>query len=173
MSARLTRLAAAIATTLVAALALALPVAAPASAYTSDGGAEVSDTTPAPGAPVTVSGSGFGAGTTVTVVMYSTPVELGTAVADAAGQVSLGVTIPSSVAPGSSHRIELQGVDADGNPRTVTQAITIAGGSSSGGASLAQTGATLIPILVGASLLVVVGGLLVATGRLRRPARQQ
>jgi hypothetical protein len=139
---------------------------APAAAqpYESAGAPVLSTTSPAPGEAVEVAGGGFRDGSRVRAVIFSDPVVLGTARADAAGEVAIDVTIPESFAAGSEHRIELQGVDPDGEVRILSRRITLAGGS----ATLPFTGAAFVPALGLAGVLLVVGGVLLATRRVRR-----
>jgi len=137
-------------------------------AYAPDGSPSLSTSSPAPGEALAVSGDGFRSGSLVRVVIFSEPVVLGTARADAAGQVALNVKIPSSFAPGSDHRVELQGVDSSGEVRILSREITLAGGT---GNTLASTGAVLLPIVGLGAVLLVAGGALVFSGRNRRTAR--
>jgi LPXTG-motif cell wall-anchored protein len=140
-------------------MALAAPPYSPAGAPT------LSTASPAPGGTVSVAGSGFRSGSRVRAVIFSEPVVLGTARANAAGEAAIAVTIPESFAPGSEHRLELQGVDPDGEVRILSRSITLAGGARG---VLPFTGAAFVPALGLAGLLLVGGGLLVATRRARR-----
>lgn len=54
-----------------------------------------------PGGTVNVTGGGFVPGENVPVVLYSSPVVLTTAVADAAGSISTDVVIPADTAAGT------------------------------------------------------------------------
>lgn len=147
-------------------LALTLPATAHAQpAYTPSGSPVLSTASPEPGGALAVGGGGFGGGSVVRVVMYSEPVVLGTATADAAGEVSIDVKVPSSFEPGSDHRVELQGVDPSGEVRVLTQAVTIAGG---GVDVLANTGVAVVPLVAVSGGLLLLGGALVATGRIGR-----
>ena len=85
----------------------------------------VSDTSVAPGGSITFKGGGFAPNSVVTITLHSTPVELGTTNADAQGNFSVQVVIPSDTEPGA-HTLEAAGVDPNGNPLTVSQAITVA-----------------------------------------------
>jgi len=146
-------------------LLVLFPGAALAAVYAPAGSPSLSTSSPAPGAAVTIAGDGFRTGSLVRVVVFSEPVVLGTARADAAGQIALDVKIPSSFAPGSEHRVELQGVDPSGEVRILSREITLAGGS---GNLLASTGAVLLPVVGLGAVLLVVGGALVFSGRSRR-----
>jgi hypothetical protein len=66
----------------------------------------VTQTVVLPGGEITVGGGGFVPGHIVTLTLHSTPVDLGTAVADARGIVSAEVAIPESVTTGM-HRITI------------------------------------------------------------------
>lgn len=130
--------------------------------YAPDGAPSLSTSSPAPGTSLSVSGDGFRAGSQVRVVMFSDPVVLGTAKANAAGEAKLEVKIPASFAAGSEHRIEIQGVDSSGEVRVLSQKVTLGGGN---GGVLAETGAVLVPVAATGLLLLIVGGALVASGR--------
>jgi hypothetical protein len=147
-------------------VALMLPATANAQpAYASAGSPTLSTTSPAPGGALAVAGDGFAGGSVVRVVMYSEPVVLGTATADAAGEVSIDVKVPSTFEPGAEHRVELQGVDSSGAVRVLSQVVTLAGG---GDDVLARTGVAVVPLVAVAGGLLVLGGALVATGRVGR-----
>lgn len=75
----------------------------------------VSTALAAAGSNVEVAGSGFRASSTVELTLYSEPVDLGTVPVDVAGSFAATVTIPASVPPGS-HRLEVAGIAADGQP---------------------------------------------------------
>ena len=133
--------------------------------YAPAGAPSLSTASPAPGGAVEVAGGGFRSGSRVRAVIFSEPVVLGTARANAAGEVAIDVTIPESFAAGSEHRVELQGVDPDGEVRILSRSITLAGGDRG---VLPFTGAAFVPALGLAGLLLVVGGILLATRRARR-----
>jgi hypothetical protein len=147
-------------------LTLAVPGMALAQPYSPAGAPSLSTGSPAPGGAVEVAGGGFRSGSRVRVVIFSDPVVLGTARANAAGEVAIDVTVPESFAAGSEHRIELQGVGPDGEVRVLSRRITLAGGDRG---VLPFTGAAyFVPALGLAGLLLVVGGVVVATNRARR-----
>jgi hypothetical protein len=147
-------------------LTLAVPGMALAQPYSPAGAPALSTGSPAPGGAVEVAGGGFRSGSRVRVVIFSDPVVLGTARANAAGEVAIDVNIPESFAAGSEHRIELQGVGPDGEVRVLSRRITLAGGDRG---VLPFTGAAyFVPALGLAGLLLVVGGVIVATNRVRR-----
>jgi hypothetical protein len=149
-------------------LAVAAMAHAASSPYAPAGSPTLSTTSPAPGGAVEVAGGGFRDGSRVRAVIFSDPVVLGTARANAAGEVAIDVTIPESFAAGSEHRIELQGVDPDGEVRILSRRITLAGG---GQGVLPFTGAAFfVPALVLTGLFLVGGGVLLATSRARRGA---
>ena len=114
-----------------------------------------------------MAGDGFKSGSTVQVVIYSDPVNLGSGTASAAGEVSLNVTIPESFAPGSTHTIQLQGVDPAGAVRVLSQEVTIADKDG----ELAYTGATVLPIIGGGLVLLIAGGFLLVRTRRGATAR--
>jgi 5'-nucleotidase len=102
------------------------------------------------------------AGERVYGFLYSTPTSLGSFVVDAAGNIQ--VMIPANT-PAGAHRIAIQ--DASGAvigwaDITVNASTTAGGGSG----SLAQTGSEIAPLLIGAMLLLTLGGAFVlARGR--------
>ncbi|WP_308797462.1 HtaA domain-containing protein [Agromyces silvae] len=61
-----------------------------------------------PGATLTFSGSGYRLGEAVTATVFSEPIVVGTATADASGSVAFSWTVPAGFAPGD-HRVELSG----------------------------------------------------------------
>ena len=87
----------------------------------------------APGADLTVSGDGFEPGETVALELHSTPVSLGTAVADADGALSVTVTIPADAELGA-HVVAASGA-ASGVQRegAITVALADAGNGSGNG----------------------------------------
>jgi hypothetical protein len=141
-----------------------------ASPYAPDGDLAVSTVSPVPGGTITVAGDGFAADSQVRVVIFSEPVVLGTTTADASGQAELSVQIPSSFAPGSTHTLEMQGVDPSGDVRVLSQTITLdAAGGDSGDDTfgLAYTG------LAGPGLALLAGGLLLGGTALVLLARRR
>ncbi|HEX4869024.1 MAG TPA: hypothetical protein VFV32_15535, partial [Acidimicrobiales bacterium] len=87
-------------------------------------GATVTITRAEPGQPITIRVQVFAPGTTVDFTLFSAPVHLGSAVADANGVATLTFTVPENTAPGT-HTIEATGIGADGRPLTVRQTITV------------------------------------------------
>jgi hypothetical protein len=104
----------------------------------------VSEETVAPGGTITFSGGGFKANSTITITVYSTPVELGTSVTDSSGNFSVDVTLPSDLEPGT-HRLEASGVDPSGNPLVVSQTITVSTDSEVLGATQTPTPSGSLP----------------------------
>lgn len=154
----------------VAGAIVAVPVTVAAAAHAapySTAPATVSDSTPAPGEGVTVTGSGFAPNSSVTVEIHSTVVTLATVTADANGTASAAVTIPTGLAPGSSHSIQLIGVDPTGARQTVIVPIVVAGGSS----SLPFTGANAVALAATSAGLIGLGSFVTFTGRRKKAAR--
>lgn len=147
---------------------LSLAAHAQEGAYAPADQPQLSTSSPAPGGDLKVSGGGFGQGTPVRVVIFSEPVLLGTATADAAGEVSLDVSIPANFEPGSQHRIELQGTDPSGEPRVISRAVTLAGGDQG---VLPFTGAAVGSLIALGGGILVLGGIMVAKGRGRHTVR--
>ncbi|WP_433043525.1 fibronectin type III domain-containing protein [Dactylosporangium sp. CS-033363] len=124
--------------------------------------------TTAPGAQLTVIGTGFAAYSTVSVILYSTPQSLGTAVTDASGNFSKAVTVPASLAAGA-HTLVAQGVAPDGTARAMKLAVTVPAARSGG--SLPVTGDPVGPV-AGAGLLALFGGAVLLWSARRRPGRR-
>jgi hypothetical protein len=114
------------------------------------------------GQKVTLTGSGYAPNSTVTLVVYSSPVTLGTVVADANGNFSVEVTVPANLANGT-HYLVATGVDAQGNTRNLVITVTVSGGV----ATLATTGFDAVPVAVGGALVLLVGGGLLVGARRR------
>lgn len=130
-------------------------------------------TTAVPNQDIIVIGTGFAAYSTATIVIYSSPIVLGTATTDGAGNFTKPVTIPATLAVGR-HTMIAAGVDPQGAPHSLKLAVTLAAaGSGSGGgssSSLAVTGqATDLLFLLGFAA-VASGTTLLLTGRRRRTA---
>lgn len=115
----------------------------------------------AAGAQVTVSGKDFLPGSTVEIVVYSTPVKLGSVVVLADGTFTTTVTLPANLTNGV-HNLVASGVDVNGNARNLVVEVTVSGGT----AVLANTGFSALPFVgAGALALLAGGGLLVAARR--------
>ena len=122
-----------------AAVTLALPVAALAQGYPPSAGTlGVSNTAPAPGELITVSGDGYAAGTGITITFESDPVTIGNVNADASGAFTAQVRIPADATPGN-HTIKATGMGADGATRVTSAAVTVTGGSTGSGGSSANS----------------------------------
>jgi hypothetical protein len=115
------------------------------------------------GDPQTVRGTGFSAGDTVTVVLNSTPVALGTLTADARGELQLTFTVPAGTETGR-HTVVLTGAVSG----VATAAFEVTAPPSGDGV-LATTGAVVGGSLLLASGLTLLGGLLIAAARRRSP----
>jgi LPXTG-motif cell wall-anchored protein len=95
----------------------------------------------------------------VTVVMRSTPVELGRFTADAAGVVSIRFTIPQNGTAGSNHTLTFSG-----NMGTPDLVLPFTLGAPA--KQLASTGADVtVPLTLGAALVLTGGGALVVARR--------
>jgi hypothetical protein len=84
----------------------------------------VDTTSPVAGGAITVSGGGFAAATPLTIELHSTPVVLGTTTSDASGNYAATVVIPADT-PAGAHELVVSGLDPDGQPRSVSVAITV------------------------------------------------
>lgn len=111
----------------------------------------LSDSTVAPGGTVTFTGGGFRPGSVITITFFSDPIVLGTTTADSVGNFSVTVVIPDGV-PLGDHHLEASGVDASGQPFTVSLDVTV--GSTS---PLARTGSDVSAVL-GIGFVVIVLG---------------
>lgn len=160
---------------LVATAALLFVTAPMASAqgYGDDDTVTTSDSTPAPGQLITLQAKTFVG--PVTFTLFSAPVVLGTVNADSAGVATLTTAIPADTTPGS-HRIEATGTGVDGQPLTVTTAITVTGAGGTGGSgsgNLPTTGTdSAVPMTQVAIGAIAAGGLLLILGK-RRASRSE
>jgi LPXTG-motif cell wall-anchored protein len=100
---------------------------------------------------MTVSGGGFAPDSLVSSVVYSTPQKLGEARANAAGNVSMRVTLPRDLAPGP-HQLQLQGVDPAGRSRVLGSTVTIVLPRTGGSTPWQTAGGTLVLILAAVAL---------------------
>jgi hypothetical protein len=157
------------------------PADAPLTLTTTDGPI----TTATPGQQITVIGTGFLPYSTVTIAIYSTPVVLGTVTTDGSGAFSKLVTVPTDLAAGV-HALVAYGVDPAGLAHAIRMDVTVAAavaptpatptsatpaaaaGPGTGG--LAYTGSTFdpTPVVVGGSVLLLTGALLLVGLRRRR-----
>ena len=107
-----------------------------------------------PGQQIVVIGTGFAAYSTATVIIYSTPIELGTVTTDGTGGFSVPVTVPADLASGQ-HTFLASGVDPAGGTRVMALPVTVApssGGSTGGGGG---TGTGTLPIPSGGSITLL------------------
>ncbi|MDR2373481.1 MAG: hypothetical protein LBD77_05160 [Bifidobacteriaceae bacterium] len=131
-----------------------------------------------PGERQRATGVNFQPGESVTAVMRSDPVALGTVVADADGTVTFEWTVPANIDPGQ-HQVELTGQVsgaysagfqvAGANPPASSGAATPTSTASKAGGGLGVTGGvsvgTVAPLGLG---LLIVGCLMVLAARRRR-----
>jgi hypothetical protein len=76
-----------------------------------------------PGDQLTISGSGFAAGSPIQIGIYSTPISLGTATADATGSFTAVIVLPAGLV--GNHTIVATGITPTGATLFVTSKITI------------------------------------------------
>ncbi|WP_433081415.1 hypothetical protein ACQP1P_46010 [Dactylosporangium sp. CA-052675] len=119
--------------------------------------------TAAPGQDIVVIGTGFMAYSTATIVVYSTPIELGTVVTDGQGNFSKPVRVPPDLAVGA-HQLVAAGVGPNGQPHSLKMAITV----RAAGGGLAVTGAPIAAMLQLGLATVFGGGVLLFASRSRR-----
>jgi LPXTG-motif cell wall-anchored protein len=167
---------------LIAAVALAIvAMAAPAGAQQyppAVNSLTISDTTPTPGQTVTIEGRTFATGSTATVTLFSEPVGLGSAIADAAGVFALQATIPADT-PLGHHTITAQGTAPDGSPLSLSVSLTVvpaqagagAGNGNGNGNGLPRTGNdSSIPLAKLGLGMLAIGGIATAIAAKRRKA---
>jgi large repetitive protein len=127
-----------------------------------------------PGSQLTVTASGFPAGSVVTFTIYSTPIVLGTATANASGDATLVFTLPAGLAPGM-HTITATGLppgDCDpAIPSTQVMVdasvVTTAPATTAASGTLPRTGTNSAELVQLALVLIVVGGLITLAARKR------
>jgi hypothetical protein len=147
------------------------PLGAPTTLTTTDGVL----TQLAAGQQVSVIGTGFAAYSTATIIIYSTPIILGTITADAHGDFTDPVTVPTSLAVGS-HNLVASGVDPAGATHQIRMPITVEATSIALPiaalpiAALPFTGAPTLQLAIGGILLAGVGLLLTHAARRRMPS---
>jgi alpha-L-fucosidase len=151
---------------IVAVACLGLGFAAPAFAY-GPNAATVADSTSSigPGGSLTVTGTNFAPGDTVTIVLHSAPVTLGTTTANPSGAFSVVVTIPSDTAPGD-HQIVAS--DPDGDSASTNLMVTGTVPVATATPSLPFTGADIAALSGVGAIALALGGMLILTGRRRR-----
>ena len=147
-------------------LLLALPSAAYAQNYTTQtGNLGVSDPTPNAGQTITATGSGYGSNASVTITMESQPVTLKTTTANASGQLSTTITIPSNTTPGT-HTLRATGRSSDGGTLVLSASIVVSAAGQTG--ELVRTGPGSAVGLTGIGFLLAASGGLVAAVKSRR-----
>jgi len=109
------------------------------------------------GEKITISGKDFLPGSTVDLIVYSSPVELGTATVLDDGTFSAIVVLPKGLENGTHHLVAT-GVDVNGNVRNLVVEVTVSGGTAvlayTGFSALPYAGAGAVALLAGAGLLV-------------------
>ena len=138
----------------------------PATATLSLGG--VSTTSLVAGQELELSASGFRPEAAITVAQYSEPTQLGTAVADAEGDLATTVTLDADLT--GSHTIVAMGLAPDGSGMAVKSEVTIAPRTAapSGASELAWTGVQTLPWVIGSILALLSGGALIRAAQGRR-----
>ena len=113
------------------------------------------------GGEVTLSAAGFEGNEPVDITLYSNPIFLGSATADAAGAVSTTVIIPADLEPGL-HRIELVGRVSG---RAASVSIEVLADGADSGVTLPATGRYTGSEVVVALLLLLAGAALLEARR--------
>ena len=109
---------------------------------------------------------GFVPGTTVTVVLASGAVTLGTTTADVTGGISASFAIPANTAPGQ-HTITATGAAASGGTLSVSTSILVAGASTRSPLAFTGSSSNAPLFVVGAGALALGGGLVFVSHRRR------
>ncbi|MFI5894098.1 fibronectin type III domain-containing protein [Actinoplanes sp. NPDC051513] len=94
------------------------PVAVPTDAVPAGSG------TTAPGATITITGSGYAPYSTVVLSLFSNPVSLGTATADANGNIAVTVSLPAGT-PTGSHTLLATGLDSHGAVLNLAKSVAV------------------------------------------------
>ena len=153
-----------------AAPAVALPIVVPRN----DGSLTGVPSMSGAAAQFDVVADGFAPGATVSFGIYSTPVLLGTAVADAGGTARTALTIPVGFT--GHHTIVAIGIAPDGSVRSLTAAVTLAGPTAAMDAAataktpqIASTGVPYnAPVVSLLGILALLAGLLLVRRSRRR-----
>jgi titin len=113
-----------------------------------------------PSDKITIRGSGYAPNSTVEIILYSSPVSLGSVVTDDNGEFSIDVALPPGVA--GSHSLVALGADPFGNVRAMRLDVTVAptstGMPTTGGAPVEPALFGLLLVLIGAALMRVSRG---------------
>jgi titin len=164
--------------TFVAACVLLIGLATPAGAQQypiqSDAGCTVTSSIATVGGTVSVTCRGYSAEATVTFTLFSTPIHLGTATADAQGVVDFSFTVPD-VSHGD-HYVEASGASPEGTlvQRIAlhidgTGGVTVTPTPRDNSGELPHTGSSTTTVMARSAIgLLAVGGLLVLAARKRR-----
>ncbi len=115
------------------------------------------------GGTLTITGTGFAPAEQVTVTLFSTPVLLATAAADANGRVTQAVTIPRDLEVGI-HHLELVGLTSGSRVRVD---IEVLGATVQSASALPATGRSEGPLAAVGTGLVLAGAALVVLGHRR------
>lgn len=122
----------------------------------------VSQQTPDEGGSLTFSGSGYASGENIDLILHSTPISLGTTVANAAGAFSAVVTLPDGIT--GAHTLEALGRTSH---RSSVVAITIEAPAAAAGGGLPLTGFALMGTVAAGLAALLVGVFLVTAARRR------
>jgi hypothetical protein len=114
------------------------------------------------GQEVTLTYTGFQPGEQVTLVMHSTPVELGTFTADAGGVVTATFTIPRSAESGA-HTFSFSGPET--GDHVVRFRLVATEEMASTPVPAPRSAVLLRPVAVGVAALVLLGGIILAVRR--------
>lgn len=118
-----------------------------------------------PGGTVTLAGGGFAPGAAVSIYVYSTPTLLARTAANATGSITVTVTIPADLPPGS-HTLQATGPAAGGGTTDLTTAFTVTAIATSPG-KLPMTGFPTFTVLGIAAIVILLGGAFLYISRRR------
>jgi hypothetical protein len=135
-----------------------------ASAYSGTGSAGISDSTPNAGGTDTGSGNNATPGGEVDGYIHSSPVFLGSTVADSSGNWSLTITIPSSYSGAHS----LIFIDKATGKTILDAPITVIAAKTTPTTGPAVTGVAVIGIASLGGVLLIGGSLMLLAGRRRK-----
>ena len=103
------------------------------------------------GSTITVSGTGYQPDSDITVWLYSTPIQLGASVTNAAGEFTTYITVPADVSLGA-HTLSIEGVTANGTNTTrigITVSLPVTALPTTGPGSDASINVALILVALG------------------------
>lgn len=141
----------------------AAPTTAPTTLTTTDGVL----TSVTPSQQITVVGKGFLPYSSATIIVYSAPIVLGTAITDANGDFSKHITIPTKLDPGA-HNLVASGINPVGVTYLIRMPVILPPAASPANRSLPETGVPVLQLAIWATLAAAAGIVLLTCGRARQ-----